>query len=147
MVDFAGANSPDYRPAQVFSGRVRRAPAIGHDVWIGQDVLLAQGISVGHGSVIASGAVVTKDVPPYSIVGGTPARMLRPRFPTDLIERFLAVEWWNYAFTDIGHLGVTQPESFLEEVQDAVGRGIINNYAPSTISPSLFVAGQGALPQ
>ncbi len=68
---------------------------IGHDVWIGNNVLLKGGIKIGTGAVIAMGAVVTKDVPPYAVVGGVPARVLKYRFSEQIIEQLLKTEWWN----------------------------------------------------
>lgn len=62
-------------------------PVIGHDVWIGEGVTIAKGVSIGHGSIIAARSVVTKDVPPYWIVGGVPAKVIRPRFSEALADR------------------------------------------------------------
>lgn len=71
-------------------------PVIGHDVWIGMNCVVHRGVSIGHGAVIASDAVVTRDVEPYSIVGGNPARHLKYRFPPEVIEALLKIEWWNW---------------------------------------------------
>lgn len=68
---------------------------IGHDVWIGNQVLMKGGIKIGTGAVVAMGAVVTKDVPPYAVVGGVPARVLKYRFSEDVIEQLCQTEWWN----------------------------------------------------
>lgn len=68
---------------------------IGSDVWIGARVILVDGVSVGPGAIIAAGAVVTKDVEPYTIVGGVPAKFIRRRFHDDVIAQLLAVEWWE----------------------------------------------------
>lgn len=68
---------------------------IGNDVWIGQRVTLMEGIKIGDGAIIAAGAVVTKDVPPYSIAGGVPAKETRKRFERDEIEWLLELQWWN----------------------------------------------------
>ena len=70
---------------------------IGNDVWIGSTVYIRNGISIGDGSVIAAGAVVTKDVPPYAIVGGVPAKLIKYRFSENIIEKLLAAKWWNWS--------------------------------------------------
>lgn len=67
---------------------------IDHDVWIGRDVTLLTGVHIGVGAVVAAGAVVTRDVPPYAVVGGVPARILKYRFEEKTRERLLASSWW-----------------------------------------------------
>ncbi|OAZ03101.1 streptogramin A acetyltransferase [Flavobacterium succinicans] len=69
---------------------------IGHDVWIGEKVVIIDGVKIGNGAVIASGAIVVKDVEPYSVVGGVPARHLKYRFDPETIALFEKSEWWNY---------------------------------------------------
>ena len=68
---------------------------IGNDVWIGSDVIILEGVTVGDGAVIAAGAVVTKDVEPYSIVVGNPAKLIRKRFSDEEIHFLLELKWWN----------------------------------------------------
>lgn len=68
---------------------------IGNDVWIGQDVRLLAGIRIGDGAIIAMGAVVTKDVEPYTIVGGVPAKPIRKRFSDDQIKLLIQYQWWD----------------------------------------------------
>lgn len=69
---------------------------IGNDVWIGANVLIIDGIKVGDGAIIAAGAVVNRDVDPYAIVGGVPARIIRYRFSPAVIKRFLELKWWDW---------------------------------------------------
>jgi acetyltransferase-like isoleucine patch superfamily enzyme len=69
--------------------------SIGNDVWMGHNVIVLGDMTVGNGAIIAAGAVVTRDVPPYAVVGGVPARIIRYRFPEKTIERLQAVRWWD----------------------------------------------------
>lgn len=73
----------------------RYAVVVGNDVWIGTDAILMAGVTIGDGAVIAAGAVVTKDVAPYSIVGGVPAKEIKKRFDEEKIEDLLKLQWWN----------------------------------------------------
>ena len=68
---------------------------IGNDVWIGYRACIKAGVSVGDGAIIGMGAIVTKDVPPYAIVAGNPAKVIRYRFSEELIESLLKSQWWN----------------------------------------------------
>ena len=69
---------------------------IGNDVWIGYDAIIMAGVTIGDGAIIGTRAVVTKDVEPYSIVGGVPAKEIRKRFSTDIIARLQELQWWNW---------------------------------------------------
>ncbi len=68
---------------------------IGHDVWIGTNVTILSGVKIGHGAVLASNSLVTRDVEPYAIVGGNPAREIRKRFDDSVIKELLTFAWWN----------------------------------------------------
>lgn len=83
---------PDYKYLDEIN---RISIVIGNDVWIGARVTLLEGIFIGDGAVIAAGAVVTKDIPPYAIVGGVPAKIIRYRFEKDDVEFLMKLKWWN----------------------------------------------------
>lgn len=82
---------------------------IGNDVWIGYEAVILAGVTVGDGAIIGTRAVVTKDVPPYTIVGGVPAKPIRKRFPDDTIADLLALWWWDWPEERIAaHLNAIQ---------------------------------------
>ncbi|MFK4794681.1 CatB-related O-acetyltransferase [Sphingobium sp. ZW T5_29] len=107
-------------------------PTIGHDVWIGRDVTIALGVNIGTGSVIAAGSVVTKDVAPYSIVGGNPAKHIRQRFPEEIATGLLALEWWDYAPADLVAIGMHDPVAFAATLSECIKDGTIQPYRPTT---------------
>ncbi|MDO5555137.1 MAG: CatB-related O-acetyltransferase [Clostridia bacterium] len=69
---------------------------IGNDVWIGYEAVIMAGVTIGDGAIIGTRAVVTKDVPPYTIVGGVPAKIIRKRFSDEVISELLKIKWWNW---------------------------------------------------
>lgn len=99
-------------PFQIFGGCWAETPShweqkgdivIGHDVWIGNSATILSGITIGHGSVIGTNALVTRDVAPYSIVGGNPATLIRKRFEEEKIAFLLALAWWDWPVEKITH--------------------------------------------
>jgi phosphonate metabolism protein (transferase hexapeptide repeat family) len=89
------------RDAAFFAARRDDRVTIGNDVWIGHAVTVLPGVTVGDGAVLAAGAVVAKDVAPYTIVGGVPARVIRERFSRDIAERLARIAWWEWPFETI----------------------------------------------
>jgi phosphonate metabolism protein (transferase hexapeptide repeat family) len=85
------------REEDFFAARRARRVSIGHDTWIGHGVTILPGVTIGNGAVVGAGAVVTKDVAPYSIVGGVPAKLIRERFPAAIAERMQALAWWDWS--------------------------------------------------
>ncbi|RUW55735.1 CatB-related O-acetyltransferase [Mesorhizobium sp. M8A.F.Ca.ET.161.01.1.1] len=74
----------------------RRGITIGNDVWIGRRAIILPGVKIGDGGVVGAQATVTKDVPPYTIVGGNPAKTIRLRFPAKIISKMLVIRWWDW---------------------------------------------------
>jgi hypothetical protein len=102
-----------------FSWRRENRVSIGHDVWIGHGATVLPGVTVGDGAVIGAGAVVSRDVAPYAIVGGVPAKLIRERFPRSVAERMQALAWWDWdhdrlfgALEDFRHMDA---EQFIEK--------------------------------
>lgn len=84
-------NTPDHMSQLPFKGDI----VIGNDVWIGRESIIMPGVKIGAGAIIAAYSVVTKDVEPYSVVGGNPARFIKKRFNDELIELLLEFKWWD----------------------------------------------------
>ncbi|MGB0967586.1 MAG: chloramphenicol acetyltransferase [Halocynthiibacter sp.] len=82
--------------ADFMAARKTRRTTIGHDTWIGHGVIIKPEVTIGHGAVIAAGAVVTKDVAPYTIVGGVTAKLIRERQPREIADRLVALAWWDW---------------------------------------------------
>ncbi|WP_396621503.1 CatB-related O-acetyltransferase [Marinobacter sp. W-8] len=87
---------------------------IGNDVWIGDGSVIIKGIQVGTGAVIGANSVITKDIPPYAIVGGSPSKLIRYRFDADIREKLLGSEWWESDRLDLESLPLLNVYEFLE---------------------------------
>ena len=108
-----GAPNPD-------NSENERETVIGNDVWIGDNVFIKRGLQIGDGAVIGATAVVTKDVPPYAIMAGVPARLLRYRFDETTRQRLLNAAWWRYEEEFLSHLPLRDVAATL----DILERGI-----------------------
>lgn len=104
---------PDYR----YVPGSKYAVVIGNDVWIGADVKILEGVTIGDGAVVATGAVVTKDVPPYTVVAGIPAREIRKRFTIETIEKLKDIKWWEKS-----HQWIEEHSSYFEDVDQFIAK-------------------------
>ena len=115
LTDFNSKNESEVSLHPIENPQPKRSLHIGHDVWIGSDCLISPGITIGNGSIIASRSIVVKDVPAYSIYGGSPAKKIRPRFDENIAAAMEETQWWNYELGDILSAGINFqcPEEFL----------------------------------
>lgn len=102
--------------------------AIGHDVWIGNGVTVLSGVTIGNGAIIGANAVVAKDIPPYAIVVGNPAKVIKYRFSQKVVLALLRIEWWNWAEEEIiaAQLLFSDTEEFVKKF-DQVNSSILTN--------------------
>lgn len=91
---------------------------IGNDCWIGCDALIMNGVTIGDGAIIGARALVTSDVPPFAIYAGTPAKLIRYRFPNELIEKILVKKWWNISIEYLRGLKMDSPELCVEQISN-----------------------------
>lgn len=96
---------------------------IGHDVWIGRHAIVLQGVRIGHGAIVSDGSVVTRDVPPYAIVEGIPARITGYRFTAEIIERLLSLAWWDYQADSLMQIQFDQIDTALVQLQTLIQTG------------------------
>lgn len=104
---------------------------IGHDVYIGIGVKLRRGITIGNGAIVGAHSVVTKDVAPYSVVAGNPAKVVRWRFGEKQIEALNQIEWWNYDFRTIFHkTHISDANLLIDRLHYLIGAGEISKFVP-----------------
>ena len=91
---------------------------VGHDVWIGENVMVKQGVTIGIGAVVGMGSIVTKDVEPYAIVAGNPARLIRKRFDESTIDKLIKSQWWDFEEDKLRIYAkyITEPHIFIEKL-------------------------------
>jgi len=111
---------------------------IGSDVWLGNGVFVQDGVTIGDGAIVGSSAVVTRDVAPYAVVVGCPARQIRMRFPDIIVERLLRLKWWRYLMSDFGQLDFSDIHQALERIESLLSTGKIKEYQPEIIDASII---------
>ncbi|MEA2954722.1 MAG: hypothetical protein QOJ58_212 [Alphaproteobacteria bacterium] len=111
--------------AEFFAWRRAYPVVIGQDVWVGPGAINLPGRTIGTRAVVAAGAVVTKDVAPYAIVAGNPARVIRQRFPAAVVERLLRLAWWNWTHD---RLRAALPDFRRQSVE-----GFLDKYEPAAV--------------
>ena len=105
---------------------------VDHDVWIGHGAMVVPGVHIATGAIVALGSVVTKDVPPYAIVGGNPARVIRTRVPEGLIPDLLESRWWEYAPAQLRRVPMHDAEGARDAVLELRAKGVEPTPAPMT---------------
>lgn len=108
--------------AESMAGRIDKI-VIGNDVWIGEGAFIRSGVRIGDGAIVAARAVVTRDVPPYAIVGGSPARIIRYRFDPDVIADLLNLEWWKYGVSAVTGADFTDIRSAIDTIAANIASG------------------------
>ena len=111
----------------------RRPINIGNDVWIGHHAYVRSGTTLGDGCIVGAHAVVTKDVPPYAIVVGNPARIVKYRFDEVTIQRLLKLRWWDYDFNDFDGVRPDQIAQACDRLEELIDRGM-RPYKPSVLT-------------
>ncbi len=116
--------------------RSRNTVTIGNDVWIGYGAMIRQGVTISDGAIVGAGAVVTKDVPPYMIVGGNPAKQIRPRFREEIIARLQLLKWWDY-FLDrsiLPDMDYSDVVASLDRIEEALAKGSLPYFRPEILT-------------
>jgi phosphonate metabolism protein (transferase hexapeptide repeat family) len=128
-MDRVSQHNITYRPNEYFVDskidkgfrelRQQKRVTIGHDVWIGHGVIILPGVSIGHGAVIAAGAVVTKNVEPYAVVAGVPAKRIKWRFKKSIRTQIINLAWWDWEHDKLAlaveDMRVMKPREFVEK--------------------------------
>ena len=98
---------------------------VGNDVWIGNDVIILNGVKIGDGAIVGAGSVVTKDIEPYSIVAGNPAKLIRKRFSDDNIQKLIDIQWWNYGPAILDGIYLGDISEAIEQIAERIDSGFM----------------------
>jgi acetyltransferase-like isoleucine patch superfamily enzyme len=126
----------------VVPGTILKHSTIGHDVWIGHRAFLRPGVTIGTGAVVAAESVVVDDVPPYAIVGGNPARVIRSRLPEKMAGRLLATRWWRFAPWQLGKVAFHELEKSIDQIEEIAATAKPYEPKPVLISDVIAEIGQ-----
>jgi acetyltransferase-like isoleucine patch superfamily enzyme len=107
---------------------------MGNDIWIGEGAFIRRGVEIGDGAIIGARSVVNRDVPPYAIVAGIPARVIRYRFPTDVIEELLRLEWWRYGLSALEGVNFTDIDLAIWRISENISSGNATLYQAPVLS-------------
>lgn len=125
---------PEYEAIRIQGGSMvrHRTTYVGNDVWIGARAYIAQGVTLGDGCIVAAGAVVTRDVEPYAIVGGVPARMIRMRFDECMVKRLLELKWWDWVLNrkHVGNLDFSEIGKCIDTIESLARDGKLQKLEP-----------------
>lgn len=94
----------------------KEPPTIGHDVWIGSKVIIKRGVKIGNGAIIGAGSIVTKDVPPYAIAIGIPAKIIKFRFREEIIAKLLKLKWWDWDPVLLKNINFNEIENVIDQI-------------------------------
>jgi acetyltransferase-like isoleucine patch superfamily enzyme len=125
---------------------------IGPDVWIGYGAFIRAGVTIGAGAIVAAQATVVRDVPPYTVVGGTPAKIMRLRFLEPIVERLLKLQWWRYSIYELFDAPFSQIEQAVNAIEALAASGAIQPFTGIEVRPAdladplAFVAADGTRP-
>ena len=131
-------NSPEYRTyinessdsikkcTELMIKKTNAKINIGNDVWIGESAFVRSGITIGDGAIVAARAVVTKDVPPYAIVAGVPAKVIRYRFTETIRTTLCKLKWWNYQLDDMKGLDMSDPLKFISSFEALFHQSVLH---------------------
>jgi hypothetical protein len=113
----------------------RSGNRIGNDVWIGANAVIMRGVTIGDGAVIGAGAVVTKDVPPYAVMVGVPAKQIRSRFDPEIVDGFREIRWWDFDLRSapLAELSQCDVAEFIIRFRSLAESGELRELAPRTV--------------